>query len=70
MIWQRNTPNSLESHFVKYCIDPTGLGEPHFPPILAALANSLYKVIGKRVYEQPFHPQIDALDLGREVRPA
>jgi isoquinoline 1-oxidoreductase beta subunit len=45
-------------HFVENDIDPTGLGEPPFPPIFAAVANALYKATGKRYYHQPF---IDAL---------
>jgi isoquinoline 1-oxidoreductase beta subunit len=47
-------------HFVKNEIDPTGLGEPPFPPIFGAVANALYKAIGKRFYQQPFQPQLKA----------
>jgi isoquinoline 1-oxidoreductase beta subunit len=39
---------------VKNEIDPTGLGEPPFPPIFGAVANALYKSTGKRYYDQPF----------------
>jgi isoquinoline 1-oxidoreductase beta subunit len=41
-------------HFVASEKDPTGLGEPLFPPIFAALANALYKANGTRYYDQPF----------------
>ncbi len=58
MIRQAEAPRSIEVHFVKNDIDPTGLGEPLFPPVFAALANSLYKATGKRHYEQPFLPQL------------
>lgn len=58
MIRQAEAPRSIEVHFVKNDIDPTGLGEPLFPPVFAALANSLYKVTGKRLYDQPFQPQL------------
>ena len=34
--------------------DPTGLGEPPFPPVFGAVANALYKNMGKRFYNQPF----------------
>ncbi len=44
----------MEVHFVKNQIDPTGLGEPLFPPVFAAVANALYKAKGKRYYQQPF----------------
>jgi isoquinoline 1-oxidoreductase subunit beta len=54
MIRQKETPREIEIHFVKNEQDPTGLGEPLFPPIFAALANALYKATGKRFYEQPF----------------
>jgi isoquinoline 1-oxidoreductase beta subunit len=59
IIRSREVPKSIEVHFVKNDIDPTGLGEPLFPPIFAALANSLYRATGKRYYSQPFQPQID-----------
>lgn len=58
MIRMKEAPKSIEVHFVKNEIDPTGLGEPLFPPIFAALANSLYKLTGKRFYEQPYLPQL------------
>jgi isoquinoline 1-oxidoreductase subunit beta len=54
MIRQKETPKSIEVHFVKNEHDPTGLGEPLFPPVFAALANALYKAKGKRLYNQPF----------------
>jgi isoquinoline 1-oxidoreductase beta subunit len=47
-------PKSIEVHFVKNDIDPTGLGEPPFPPIMGAVANALYKATGQRYYDQPF----------------
>ena len=59
MIRQMEAPKSIEVHFVKNDIDPTGLGEPLFPPVFAALANSLYKATGRRYYDQPFHPQLE-----------
>jgi len=37
--------------------DPTGLGEPLFPPIFPALANAMYRATGKRFYTQPFLKQ-------------
>ncbi|MBP6000152.1 MAG: xanthine dehydrogenase family protein molybdopterin-binding subunit [Sediminibacterium sp.] len=54
IIRHREAPNKIEVHFVKNTIDPTGLGEPPFPPVFAALANALYKATGKRLYNQPF----------------
>ena len=54
MIRFREAPKSVEIHFVKNEKDPTGLGEPLFHPIFAALANALYKANGKREYSQPF----------------
>jgi CO/xanthine dehydrogenase Mo-binding subunit len=54
MIRHNEAPKSIEVHFVKNEIDPTGLGEPPFPPVFAALANALYKATGKRYYHQPF----------------
>lgn len=63
MIRQKETPKSIEVHFVDSKEDPTGLGEPFFPPVFAALANSLYKATGKRYYEQPFAPQLEMQNL-------
>lgn len=54
MIRQKEAPKSIEVHFVQNDLDPTGLGEPLFPPVFAALANALYKATGKRFYDQPF----------------
>lgn len=63
MIRQKETPKSIEVHFVDSKEDPTGLGEPFFPPVFAALANSIYKATGKRYYEQPFAPQLEMQNL-------
>jgi isoquinoline 1-oxidoreductase beta subunit len=49
-----DAPKAIEVHFVKSEVDPTGLGEPPFPPIFGALANAIYKATGKRLYKQPF----------------
>jgi len=54
LIRQKETPRSIEIHFVHNDQDPTGLGEPLFPPIFAAVANAMYKATGQRSYEQPF----------------
>jgi isoquinoline 1-oxidoreductase beta subunit len=60
LIGHSDAPKAIEVHFVKNEIDPTGLGEPPFPPIMGALANAIYGTTGKRVYEQPFAPQMEA----------
>ncbi len=54
MIRYREAPKSIDVHFVQNDIDPTGMGEPTYPPTFGALANALYKVTGKRIYNQPF----------------
>ena len=61
IIRMNEAPKKIEVHFVQNDIDPTGLGEPPFPPVFAAVANALYKTVGKRVYEQPFMSQLTAL---------
>lgn len=55
MIRMGESPKEIDVHFVENNIDPTGLGEPTFPPIFAAVANALYKATGKRYYHQPYH---------------
>lgn len=47
-------PKSIDIHFAENENNPTGLGEPAFPPIMGALANALYRATGKRLYDQPF----------------
>lgn len=54
VIRHHEAPKSVSVHFVQNDIDPTGLGEPPFPPVFGALANALYKATGKRFYHQPF----------------
>ncbi len=54
MIRMAEAPKEIEVHFVESDIDPTGLGEPTFPPIFAAVANALYKAKGERFYQQPY----------------
>ncbi len=59
LIRNNEAPKSIEVHFVKSEVDPTGLGEPPFPPVFGAVANALYKTTGKRHYQQPFQPDIE-----------
>ncbi|MFD2100638.1 xanthine dehydrogenase family protein molybdopterin-binding subunit [Flagellimonas iocasae] len=54
MIRMKEAPKDIEVYFVQNQIDPTGLGEPAFPPVFPALANAMYKATGKRYYKQPF----------------
>lgn len=54
MIRHNEAPKLIEIHFVENTIDPSGMGEPAYPPVYAALANALYKATGKRFYNQPF----------------
>lgn len=54
MIRHNEAPQSIDVHFVQNEIDPTGLGEPPFPPVFAAVANAIYQETGKRHYHQPF----------------
>ncbi len=54
MIRMSEAPKSIDVHFVKSEANPTGMGEPPFPPVFGAVANALYKATGKRSYHQPF----------------
>jgi isoquinoline 1-oxidoreductase beta subunit len=60
MIRMNETPKKIEVHFVQNDIDPTGLGEPPFPPVFGAVANALYRATGKRYYDQPYGPQLNS----------
>jgi CO/xanthine dehydrogenase Mo-binding subunit len=63
MIRHSEAPKSIDVHFLKNDFDPTGMGEPTFPPTFGALANALYKATGKRLYNQPF-----VSELGEEFK--
>lgn len=63
MIRQKEAPRKIEVHFANNGMEPTGLGEPLFPPVFAALANSLYKATGKRLYDQPFAPKLNEQNI-------
>ena len=54
MARMKDAPEKIEVHFVQNGFDPTGLGEPTFPPTFGALANALYQAKGKRLYKQPY----------------
>lgn len=54
LIRHNEAPKTIDVHFVENDIDPTGLGEPPFPPVFGAVANALYKNTGRRHYNQPF----------------
>lgn len=54
LIRHSEAPKEIVVKFVESNVAPTGLGEPPFPPVMGALANSLYKSVGKRFYNQPF----------------
>ena len=58
MIRMGEAPKGIETHFVENGEDPTGLGEPAYPPVFAALANALYRASGKRLYQQPFVKEV------------
>ncbi|MEC7264352.1 MAG: molybdopterin cofactor-binding domain-containing protein, partial [Bacteroidota bacterium] len=54
MIRHAEAPKSIDVHFVESEVDPTGMGEPPFPPVFGAVANALYKATGRRFTKQPF----------------
>ncbi len=61
MIRLNQAPQAIDVHFVTNDIDPTGLGEPPFPPVFGALANALYRATGRRFYEQPFANDLEPM---------
>jgi isoquinoline 1-oxidoreductase subunit beta len=54
MIRMHESPKKIDVSFIDNDIDPTGLGEPPFPPVFGAVANALYKLKGERSYTQPY----------------
>ena len=59
LIRHKEAPKEIDVYFVDNGIDPTGLGEPPFPPVIGALANALYKATGQRFYNQPYINQLN-----------
>jgi isoquinoline 1-oxidoreductase beta subunit len=59
IIRMHEAPKKIDVHFVQNNIDPTGLGEPPFPPVFGAVANALYKSTGNRFYDQPYISQLN-----------
>lgn len=59
MIRLNEAPKMIDVHFVNNEKDPTGLGEPPFPPVFGAIANAIYQKSGKRVYNQPYMMEVD-----------
>lgn len=60
LLRHHEAPKNIQVDFVKSEISPTGMGEPPFPPVMAALANAIYDATGKRVYHQPFINELNA----------
>jgi len=58
LIRMPEAPKDIEVHFVENGKNPTGLGEPPFPPIFAAYVNALSRAKDKRFYQQPYIDQL------------
>lgn len=62
MIRIKEAPKKIDVNFVQNDIDPTGLGEPPFPPVFGAVASALYKLTGKRFYNYPLINELNGLN--------
>lgn len=54
MLRLQETPE-IVVHLMESGEHPTGIGEPGFPPIAAAVGNGLFKLTGKRLRDLPFN---------------
>ncbi len=51
---------AVEVHILASANSPSGIGEPGVPPIGAAVANAVYKALGKRIRVMPFAKSLNA----------
>jgi isoquinoline 1-oxidoreductase beta subunit len=51
---------SVEVHILASANPPSGIGEPGVPPIGPAVANAIYKALGKRIRIMPFVKTLNA----------
>lgn len=51
---------AVEVHILAAANPPSGIGEPGVPPVGPAVANALYKALGKRIRTLPFTKSINA----------
>ena len=63
LIRTHEAPEAIEIFFVDNGIDPTGLGEPSLPPVSGAFANAFAKATGRRLYAQPYLPQMEVVEV-------
>ena len=50
----------VEVHILATANPPSGIGEPGVPPIGPAVANAIYKALGKRIRNMPFSKALNA----------
>jgi isoquinoline 1-oxidoreductase beta subunit len=62
MIRINEAPKKIDVNFVQNEIDPTGLGEPPFPPVFGSVASALYRLTGKRFYNYPLMNELNGLN--------
>ena len=56
-------PKKIKVHIINNDYEPTGMGEPPYPPVAPALCNAIYDACGIRIRKLPIGNQLKVLNI-------